>query len=60
MCIFQALAEPFKGWSYQTLVSKLSLASAIVFGFGVCGWDGSVGWAIITSFYLLSLDKTVA
>jgi hypothetical protein len=34
MCIVQALAAPFKGRSYQALVSKLFLASAIVFGFG--------------------------
>ena len=38
-CTNQALAEPLTRWLYQAPVRKLSLASAIVSGFGGCLWD---------------------
>jgi hypothetical protein len=40
--ISQVLGEPLRGQPYQTPVSKSFLASAIVSGFGVCRWDGSL------------------
>jgi hypothetical protein len=47
ICIFlsQVLAEPLRGHPYQAPVSKCILASAIVSGFGVCRWDGTLGGA---------------
>jgi hypothetical protein len=50
ICIGQALAEPLRGQLYQAPVSKHFLASAIVSGFGVCRWGGSLGGAISGSF----------
>jgi hypothetical protein len=44
--ICQALTEPHRRQLYQPPVSKLLLASAIVFGFGGCLWDGSSGGAV--------------
>ena len=46
LCIGQALAELLKEQLYQVPVSKCFLASAIVSGFGVCRWDGSLGGVI--------------
>jgi hypothetical protein len=46
ICIGQALAELLKGQSYQAFVNKCFLASAIVWGFGVCRWNGSLGGAV--------------
>jgi hypothetical protein len=40
---------------YQAPVSKHFLASAIVSGFGVCGWDGSLGGEISGWPFLQSL-----
>ena len=37
-----ALAEPLREQLYQAPVSKNFLESAIVSGFGVCRWDGSL------------------
>jgi hypothetical protein len=42
ICIGQALAETLRGQLYQAPASKHFLASAIVSGFGVCRWDGSL------------------
>ena len=49
ICIGQALVEPLRRQlkkQYQVSVSKHFLASAIVSGFGVCRWDGSLGGAV--------------
>jgi hypothetical protein len=46
ICIDQGLAEPLRRQLYQAPVSKHFLASAIVSGFGVCMWDGSLGGAV--------------
>jgi hypothetical protein len=48
ICIYigKALAEPLRRHPYQVPVSKHFLASAIVSGFGVCIWDGSLGEAV--------------
>jgi hypothetical protein len=43
ICIGQVLEEPLRGHLYQDPISKGFLASAIVSGFGVCRWDGSLG-----------------
>jgi hypothetical protein len=45
-CICQTLAEPLRRQLYQAPVSKLLLASTIVFGFGGCICDGSPGGAV--------------
>jgi hypothetical protein len=42
ICIGQALGKPLRR---EALVCKHFLPSAIVFGFGVCRWDGSPGGA---------------
>jgi len=42
ICISQVLAEPLRGQLYQAPISKHFLASAIVSGFGVSRWDGSL------------------
>ena len=41
-CLGEALAEPPREQPYQAPVSKCFLASAIVLGFGICRWDGSL------------------
>ena len=46
LCICQALAEPLRRQLYLAPVSKHFLASATVFGFGVCIWDGSGGGVV--------------
>jgi hypothetical protein len=51
----QTLAEPLRGWLYQAPVSKHFLASAIVSGFGVCRWDGSLGGTVSKWPFLQSL-----
>ena len=43
ICIGPALEGPLRGQLYQAPVSKHFLASAIVSGFGVSRWDGSLG-----------------
>ena len=40
------LIEPLRRQLYKTHVSKHFLASAIVWGFGVCRWDGSLGGVV--------------
>jgi hypothetical protein len=42
ICIGQGLVEPLRRPLYQAPVSKNFLASAIVSGFEVCTWDGSL------------------
>jgi hypothetical protein len=40
------LIEPLREHPYQHPFSKCFLASAIVWGFGVCRWDRSLGGAV--------------
>ena len=59
-CIGQALAELLRRQLYEAPVSKCFLESAIVSGFGVCRWDGSIdgavsGWPFL-QFLLHSLS----
>ena len=49
------LVEPLRRQLYQTTVIKQFLASAIVLGFGVYRWDGSLGGAISEWPFLQSL-----
>ena len=42
----QALAEPLRRQQYQAPISKLFLASTILFVFGGCLWHGSPGGAV--------------
>jgi len=46
ICVNQVLAELLRGQLYQAPVSKHFLASAIVLGFGVCRWEGSLDGAV--------------
>ena len=48
ICIYisQVLAEPLRGQPYQAPVSKCFLTSAIVSGFGIYRWEGSLGRAV--------------
>jgi hypothetical protein len=55
ICIGQVLAELLRGQLYQAPVSKHFLASAIVSGFGVSTWDGSLGGAVSGWPFLQSL-----
>jgi len=55
ICISQVLAEPLRGQPYQAPDSKCFLASAIVSGFGVYRWDGSLGEVISGWTFLQSL-----
>ena len=55
ICIGPALAEPLRAQLYQAPVSKHFLASAIVSGFGVSRWDGSLGGAVSGWPFLQSL-----
>jgi hypothetical protein len=55
ICIGQDLAEPLRRQLYQAPVSKHFLASAIVFEFGVCRWDGSPAGAVSGWPFLQSL-----
>jgi hypothetical protein len=43
ICTGQVLVELLRDQPYQAPVSMCFLASAIVSGFGVCRWDGSLG-----------------
>ena len=54
ICLSQVLAEPLREQLYQAPVSKYFLASAIVSGFGVWGWEGTdsgedSGWPFLQS-----------
>ena len=53
-------AEPLSRQLYQSPVSKLLLASAIVSGFGGCLWDGSPGGAVSGWSFLQSLLQTLS
>jgi hypothetical protein len=55
ICIGPELAELLKRQLYPAPVSKHFLALAIVFGFGVCMWDGYPGGAISGWTFLQSL-----
>jgi hypothetical protein len=46
ICTGQVLLEPLREQLYQAPVSKCFLASAILWGFGVCRWDGSLPGAV--------------
>ena len=55
-CIRQVLLEPLREQPYQAPVNKNFLVSAIVWGFGVCRWDGSLdgvfsGWTFLQSLF---------
>jgi hypothetical protein len=50
--IGHALAKPLREELYQAPVSKHFLVLAIVSGFGVCRWDGSLGGAVSAWPYL--------
>jgi hypothetical protein len=43
LCICQALVEPPRKQLHQAPVRKHFLESAMLPGFGVCIWDGSLG-----------------
>ena len=58
ICIGQALEDPLSRELYQAPVSKHFSASAILSGFGVCIWDGSLdgavfGWPFFFLFFSL-------
>ena len=51
ICIRQVLAETLRRQLYQAPVTK-HLVSAIVFGFGVCSWDGNLSEVVsVWPFY---------
>ena len=58
ICVGQALAEPLRRQPYQAPVSKFSLASAVVSGFGKSIWDGFTGGAVSGWPFLQSLLHT--
>jgi hypothetical protein len=58
--IGQTLTDPLRKELYQASVSKSFLASAIVSGFGVCGWDGSLGGAVSWWLFLQSLFHSLS
>ena len=58
--IFRVLAESLRRQLYQSPVSKLLLASAIVSGFDGCLWDGSPGGAVSGWSFLQSLLYTLS
>jgi hypothetical protein len=55
ICIDQVLAEPLREQRHQAPVTKHCLASAVVFGFGVCRWNGSLGGTVSGWHFLQSL-----
>ena len=55
ICIGQALAEPLRVQLYQAPVSEHFLASAIVYGFCVYRWDGSLSGAVSGWLFLQTL-----
>ena len=59
-CISQALTEALRRQLYQAPVSKLLLASAIVYGFGGYFQDGSPGGAVSGRSFLQSLLGTLS
>jgi hypothetical protein len=60
VCICHALAKPLRRQLYQTPVSQILLASAIVSGFGGCLWDGSPGGAVSGWSFHQSLLHTLS
>jgi hypothetical protein len=60
ICISQVLADPLKRQLYQAPVSKHFLASVIVYGFGVCIWDGSPCVAVSGRTFLQFLLHSVS
>jgi hypothetical protein len=58
-CICQALAEPLRRQLYHAPVSKLFLASKIMFGFDDFIWDGFPGGAVSGWSFLQSLLHTL-
>ena len=60
ICIGQDIAEPLSRQRYQAPVSKYFLVYAIVSGFGVCKWDGSLGGAVSRLPFLQSLLHTLS
>jgi hypothetical protein len=59
-CICQALEEPLKRQLYQAPDSKLLLAYAIVSGFGVSIWYGSLDGAVSGWSFPQSLLHTLS
>jgi hypothetical protein len=55
ICISQVMVDPLREQPYQAPVSKHFLASAVVSGFGVCRWDGSLGGVVSGWPFLQSL-----
>ena len=55
ICIGQELAKPLRRQLYQAPVNNHFLTSAIVSGFGVCMWNGSLGGAVSVCPFLQSL-----
>ena len=55
LCLCQVLAESLWIQLYQAYICKHFLASAIVFVFCVCIWDGSLGGAVSGWHYLKRL-----
>jgi hypothetical protein len=55
LCNCQPLAQALRRQLYQASVSKHLFASTIVFGFGVCIWDGSQGDTVSGWPFLLYL-----
>ena len=51
----QVLIELLREQQYQTPVSKCFLAAAIVWGFGLHRWDGSLGGVVSGGPFLQSL-----
>ena len=54
ICIGHTLAEALRGQLYQAPISNYFLASAIVSGFAVCRWNGSIGGAVSGLPFLIS------
>jgi hypothetical protein len=55
ICIGQDLEDLLRGQTYQAPVRKLFLAVDIVYDFGVCRWNGSLGGAVSRWLFLQSL-----
>jgi hypothetical protein len=55
ICSSQVLTEPLRRQLYQGPVSKHCLASAIVSGFGVWRWNGSLGGVVSAWTFLQTM-----
>ena len=70
ICIGGVLVEPLSGQPYQAPVSKCFLASVIVWGIGVCRWNGPLGgvasgWPILQPLFhffvhVFLLDRNIS